>query len=491
MPKDEIESQFLHALSSGPLLARDESVALAVSGGVDSVVMLHLFQAANQREEWNLKLHVLHLNHRLRGQDSDEDAEFVRQLARRLHLECTIESIDVAGLAAREGLSLETAGRGSRFDFYERICLKRGIRSVALAHHADDNAETVLHRIIRGTGLRGLAGIRRSRPLRPRSSIMVIRPMLALRRADIEQYARDRGIACRQDVSNSADTFTRNRIRNEVLPLLREKFNPSVSESLIRLAEQARGLDDYLTETGERVLDSLIVEHDDDRLVLHAPSLTRKPRVIRAQLIRQAVLRLGMSEGEMTFGHLNAVAELAAGREGSKTLDLPAGLRATRSYSRLILERAAPLFHDPSEAPEVRVATEGVTVLPVRGMEITASIEPADPRAMEQFLRHGTRDGIACYEEWLDADRVSPPLIGRSRRPGDRFFPLGMSGMKKLSDFFIDEKIDPEARKRTVVLCDQLGPIWIVPFRIDERVRLTRSTKRILRLKARPLSPER
>ncbi len=485
---ETLESRFVKALSTGPLLAHDEAVAVAVSGGIDSVVMLHLFHRMSEQEGWHLRPHVLHLNHRLRNDASDGDADFVRQLSRRLNLDCTIESVDVSEISQARGISIESAGRDARLAFYERACLKRDIRSVALAHHADDDAETVLHRLIRGTGLRGLAGIRRCRALRPGSSIMLIRPMLAMRRAEIEQYARDQDIAFRRDESNESLEYTRNRVRNELLPLLRAKFNPSVSDALIRLAEQARGLDDYLTETGERMLDSIIVEHDDRRLVLHAPMLTRKPRVIRTQLIRQAILRLGASEGELAFGHLNAVADLAAGKEGSRMLTLPAGLRVTRSYSRLILERGEPFEQDPADAPEVRVATEGVTLLPIRGLEITASIVPADPESVREHLHKRTNHAGASYEEWFDADKVSLPLIGRSRRPGDRFFPLGMSGIKKLSDFFIDEKVDAESRNRTVVLCDQLGPIWIVPFRIDERVRLTRATQRILRLQARRIS---
>lgn len=485
MPKQSFERRFAQVVDEERLLAPDEPVVVGVSGGPDSVAMLHLLCGLNGREGHAHALHVAHVNHRLRGGDSDADAEFVCELARRLNVPCTIESADVAARAQERGLSIEQAGRDCRFDFFSRLCLKTGAKAVALAHHADDNAETVLHRILRGTGLRGLVGIRPVRPLCPGSEVRVVRPMLRFRRSEIEAYLATCGIEYRQDASNLLPTHTRNRIRHDVLPLLSEQINPQVSEALLRLAEQARGLDAYITETCDRMMESLVIERDDRSLVLHSPSLVRKPLVIQTQLIRQAILQMGLGEGELTYGHLSAVADLAAGSEGSKALDLPAGLRVTRRYSRLVFER--PAEAPAAEVDEARVATQGATRLPGRGLEIAVDTLPADEKTIAAHIAsHATRHDPP-YEEWLDADRVHPPLIARSRRPGDRFFPLGMTGMKKLSDFFIDEKIDADQRERATVLCDQLGPIWIVPFRIDERVRLTRATRRILRVCATPI----
>lgn len=481
----DLQRRFARSIIEGGLLDPDGSVVSAVSGGADSVAMLHLLCAAREQAGWSLRVHVAHLNHRLRGQASDEDAAFVEQLARDLGLPCTVESADAAQRAEADGVSIEQAGRDCRFEFYERTCLRQGVKAVALAHHADDNAETVLHRIVRGTGLRGLGGIRRVRPIREGSDIRVIRPLLGFRRAEIEEYLQARGASFRQDVTNESASYTRNRIRHEVLPMLREQFNPQVVDAVVRLADQARGLDAYLTETGERMVESLIVEDNDRELVLHASSLARKPRVIQTQLIRQAILRMGIGEGELTYGHFNAVADLAGGHEGSKSLDLPGGLRVSRRYGRLVFERASGEPILSTSHGEVRVAMNGATVLPRHGLEITVDAMDADASTIAAHIHRLSGRSATSYEEWLNAEQVHPPLIARSRRPGDRFFPLGMSGMKKLSDFFIDEKIEARARDRAVVLCDQLGPIWIVPFRIDQRVRLTQLTRRVLRLRAR------
>lgn len=485
MSASELESRFAAAIVEQKLIAPGDRVVVGVSGGVDSVVLLNLLCALNDRGGWSLRLHVAHLNHQLRGKEADEDAAFVEQLARSLQLALTVETADVA--AEAQGISVEEAGRAARFAFFERVCIKADAQIVALAHQADDNAETILYRILRGTGMRGLRGIQASRPIRDGSDVRLVRPMLGMGREEIEAYAREQNIEYRTDVSNASADFTRNRIRHALMPLLREQFNPQVTEALLRLADQAKGLDSYLTETGERLLESLVIEEDAGQVVLHGPALARKARVLQTHVIREAILRLGVGERDLTYAHLNAVADLAAEHEGSKSIDLPGGLRAARRYDRLVLHRPGRKRSPSSD--RVPVPMDGTTALPGLGLQITAEILPADEVDINAYIKNRANRGQEVNEEWLDADQIHPPLTARSRRPGDRFLPLGMTGVKKLSDFFIDEKVDPLRREQTILLCDQLGPIWIVPFRIDHRVRLTRVTKRVLKLKASPLQP--
>lgn len=486
MAKSDLEGLFAESIVARQLLAGDETVVVGVSGGPDSVALLHLLLAMNVRLNWSLRLHIAHLDHRLRGTESDADAAFVEALGRELGIPVTVERLDLRAQATELGMSLEQAGRQNRFEMFERLCLTLGSRTVAVAHHADDNAETIFYRVIRGTGLRGLGGIRPVRPIRPDSDIRIIRPLLPFRQTRVMDYLAERGIAYREDSTNHSSEYTRNRIRHDVIPLLSERFNPQVAEAMLRLGEQARGADAYLSETSERLLESLVVAHDSAQLVLHAQLLARKPRVIQTQIIRNALLRLGIGEQDLTYGHLESVAAMAAGREGNKTLDLPGGFRVSRRYTRLVFESAPGAPIEPA-AGQTRVAMSGTTALPAFRMELSAETLDADEQLISNHIRRQTGRGQAQYEEWLDADRVHPPLVARPRRPGDRFLPLGMTGMKKLSDFFIDEKIEPGARDRSVVLCDQLGPVWLVPFRIDDRVRLHRGTRQVLRLRARPM----
>jgi len=487
MAAEDLESRLTQDAERSGLLPRGATVVAGVSGGADSVVMLHLLCSLNRRG-WGLKIHVAHLNHQLRGIEADKDARFVHEMADGLALDYTVGTADVRGRASQDGVSIEQAARRCRFEFLERVCLKWGAKVVVLAHHADDNAETILHRIVRGTGLRGLGGIRASRPIRPGSDIRIVRPMLSFRRSEIEQYIRDRGLSFRHDATNDADSYTRNRIRKDILPLLRDSINPQVAESLVRLGEQARDVDEYLTETAARMLETMVLERDDRQIVLLTASLARKPRLIRTQLIREAILLLGVGEAEIGYSHLNAVAALAEETDGSKAMDLPGGLRVLRKYDRLALQL---VVEPPSETPapaELRVDTEGRTLLPSFGIALTIETIPADEAIIADHIRTAVSRERVSWDEWIDADQVHLPLVARARRPGDRFLPLGMNEVKKLSDFFIDEKIDADVRERTVLLCDRLGPIWVVPLRIDDRVRLSEGTRRVMRLSARQVS---
>jgi tRNA(Ile)-lysidine synthase len=458
---------------------------VGVSGGADSVALLHLLCEQNA-SGWALRLHVAHLNHQLRGAESEGDARFVGELAHSLRVPISSDSGDVTARAQRDGMSIEQAGRMCRFEFFERVCLQTGAELIALAHQADDQAETVLHRIVRGTGIRGLVGIRPSRPIRPGSAIRIIRPLLDMKRAEIEQYLRERGLAGREDSTNQSLAFTRNALRREVLPLLRDRFNPQIVDALIRLGEQAADLEEYLDDVADKSLPPLLIDLAADSLTLDCEALDRKPRVIRSHILRQAIRRLGLPEGDVTYDHMTRLLALAGDRSGSKSLHLPGGLRVTRAYGRLKLFRA-PVEPLPADTDEEHVDSDGTTLLASKRLEFTVESFECNGDVQGPYLRQKKEADPSVYEEWLDADRIQLPLLARLRREGDRFCPLGMSGMKKVSDFLIDQKVAADQRDLTVLLCDQSGPIWVVPHRIDDRVRLREETRRVLRVTVRPI----
>jgi len=435
-------------------------------------------------------LHVAHLNHQLRGADSDGDAEFVAEQAVAWQVPITVESADVAGRARQENISIELAARRCRYEFFERLCLQLGSSHVVLAHHADDHVETVLHRFIRGTGLRGLGGIRAVRPIRHGSEIMIVRPLLTIWRVEIERYAAEHDVAFRTDASNRSSAYTRNRLRNELLPLLREQFNPKINEAICRLAEQARAADSYLHEVTGQWLESMMIEHRDRRITLDARPIVGQSRAQQMQLIREIIIRLGASEREISFVHLCAVADLLTDCAGSKQLHLPGGLHVSRQYERLIFELVTQSADSYLASPrEYRVAVPGITRLPEFGMELEVEIMQVNVAVIDAYLQQRQQAGRqqCCDEEWIDADQLDGPMIARAPRLGDSFSPLGMSNTKKLSDFFIDEKIDAHRRKQIIVVCDSLGPVWVAPYRIDHRVRLMQQSRRVCRLKIRSL----
>jgi len=464
------------------ILGREDSVVVAVSGGADSMALLHLLLALNATTDWKLRLHVAHLNHQLRKEDADEDAAFVQAVCDDLSLPCTIETRDIAARAEAEGIGIEELARRERYTFFERVCLKVGAKVVAVAHHADDNAETILHRILRGTGLRGLAGIPRRRSISPASDIFVARPVLHLNRKFLRDYLADAGIAFREDKSNQSNEPMRNRIRNVILPMLANEVNPQVHDALTRLGSQARWLEEFLGETVQRTFDTLVISRNDQTLTLNADVMARKSRIVQTELVRLAYASFGLGEQDLAFNHLVSALDLIADPASGRQTQLPGGMTIEKRYRQLIFSLPSD---QPREtiAPQVAIHLPGKTLLPLRALELECVIEEVAACEIPRLRRTAS-----SMHEYVDLDAVRAPLVVRSRRVGDRFFPLGAPGSKTIADFLADEKVAPAARQSVVILCDQLGPIWLVGYRIDDRVKLTSLSKRVLHLQARSIS---
>ena len=463
------------------LLKQDDTVLLGVSGGADSMALLHILQGFNREAGWQLHLHVAHLNHQLRGQEAEADAAFVQAAADGLQIPCTIDERDIVALAEKDSVGIEEVGRRERYAFFERTCLKIDAKTVAVAHHADDNAETILHRILRGTGIRGLGGIARSRSLAPGSEIRVIRPLLRLSRKAILRYLADAGVVYREDQSNQSNDSMRNRIRNSILPEIERQVNPQVSEALNRLGEQAHWVEEYLAETVHRTFETLIVSRTDQILTLNCDALARKSRIVQTEIIRLAYRSFGLGEQDLSFAHLTSALDLIADPASGKQIQLPGGMSIEKRYHQLVVSLPTD---EPREdiAAEIAIHFPGKTILPVRRLEINCSIEEVSGDDIPR-LRKNTEK----LQEYIDLASVHPPLVVRTRRPGDRFFPLGAPGSKKLSDFLTDSKVGPQDRQKVAVLCDQLGPVWVIGHRIDDRVKITALTRRVIHLTARPL----
>ncbi|MEK6674361.1 MAG: tRNA lysidine(34) synthetase TilS [Planctomycetota bacterium] len=469
-------------LSTEGLIHPTDAVVVGISGGADSMALLHLLVSLREHHPWPLNIHIAHFNHKLRGAESEKDAAFVQGAADSLDLPCTIGSTDIAALSAREGLGVEELARRERYAFFERVCVATGFSIVAVAHHADDQAETILHRVLRGTVLLGLSCIPKSRPLRIGGAVRLVRPLLGFTRKQLLDYLSDEGIAWREDRSNQSNEPMRNLMRNEILPKLEAEVNPQVREALIRLGEQARWLKEFLGETVEKTFETLVLTRTDQCVALNVEALARKSRIVQTELIRLAYRSLGVGEQELTFAHVVAIGDLVNDSAGGKQVQLPSGMMVEKRYGRLQFSLATP---QPREtiSPDVAVHLPGVTSLPIRGLELTCVVMEIQSDDVPRLRR-----GANKLEEHVDYEAVHPPLVVRSKKPGDRFFPLGAPGSKKVSDFLADAKVAPEERDRVAVLCDQLGPIWIVGHRIDDRVKLTALTRRVLRLQARQLT---
>jgi tRNA(Ile)-lysidine synthase len=475
VPWNTFLGQLADWLDARQLLASNSRWVLGVSGGADSTLLAHAMADLAVERNLNWRFDLAHLHHGLRGAEADADEAFVSDLAEQLGAKFWSERVDVPAQRSQEGGSTEEVARRERYAFLERVALKVGSDRVVIAHHADDDAETIFHRVCRGTGLRGLAGMAAQRPIRPGSRVTLLRPLLSQRRATIDALVNERGIAFREDASNLTGQYTRGKIRNTLLPLIREQLNPNVTEALVRLGEQARWLGTYLQDAAARTFDSLVMFESPHRVVLNTRVLLTKQRIIQAEVVRLASLLVIGGEQDLGFTHIDAVLRLAADPGSGKEVHLPNGIVVRKQYERL--EFRSQALTEPPEIAPCMIKCPGATKLPLLNATLTIEELPVDSDRIERLRRDNSP-----YEEWVDLERVLPPLFVRGRLDGDRFHPLGAPGAKTLSDFFIDEKVDPYQRARTGVLCDQAGPIWIMPLRIDERVKLRHTSQRALRL---------
>ena len=463
------------------LFPRDARMVVGVSGGPDSMALLHVLAALNRELGYALDLHVAHLNHGLRGADAEEDAVFVDAAADALELPRTIEKRDIGALAAARGGSLEETARRERYAFLGRVSLTIRAGFIAVGHHADDNVETVLHRLLRGTGIRGLAGIPPRRRLHPAGDTQIVRPLLPFSRSDILAFLDANGVTYREDLTNASMDNTRSKIRHGLLPYLEAEFNPQVGEAILRLMEQARWTDQYLRETVEKTFEPLVIDRTDQDIALNAQALARKGRIVQTELLRLAIASFGVGEQSLGFEHLRSVTDLVSGAASGKQIALPGGLTARLAGNRLEISRPGGAPRD-AVAAEVSVSVPGRTALDILDLELECDLIRVTEAEIARQMHNRDR-----LEEWFDADRVRLPLSARTRRPGDRFSPLGGPGSKTVADFLCDLKMDPEERDQVVLLCDQLGPIWVVGHRIDDRVKLTESSRDVFRVRVRGL----
>ncbi len=327
-------SDFLDALRAGldAFDLKGRRVLAAVSGGADSVALL--CGLAELCAELSLELGAAHLDHRLRGEESAADAVWVGELCDRFKIPCVIESRDVRSLHAETKQTLEESARQARYDFLKRTAIAQGSTAIALGHTADDQAETVLHHILRGTGLAGLRGIPREREIS--AGLRLIRPLLNIRRSEIEGWLAERGQDYRTDASNIDPTFTRNRLRHQLLPLLEKDFNPQVIPALLRLREQAAEMEDVLDQFAEEELRQAVIERSPHRCRLRCESLAARPPAFRRVCFTLLWREQNWPRGRMTFAHWNRLADLVAQNRGA--LSLPGGLTARRRKDGLTVE---------------------------------------------------------------------------------------------------------------------------------------------------------
>ena len=462
------------AAVEGPAsIPRGGRVVAAVSGGGDSVALAHLLAELAGRSLVTLA-GVAHVNHGLRGAASDGDERFCRGLARRLGVPCLVESADVAALARSRRVSVERAGHEVRHAFFRRAAAELGAGRVALGHTIDDQAETVLLRLIRGAGAAGLSG------MRPRTGLLV-RPLLAVSRADLRGYLADRGLPFREDASNADRRVPRNRVRHELLPQLRT-YSPRIVEALARQADIAQADDAWLGRLANETAADL-VSYGGGAVEMDAAGLSGLPAALARRVVRGAFARAVPGRRDIGFGAVERVRRVAAG--GPPRADLP-GCRVERTAGRVrLVPREGRGGPAPRSGFAYRLDVPGEVAVPEADVVVRAEVVAAGAVRVPGLGGAGDPAGPTA----VVAASAAPPLVVRSWRFGDRYRPLGLGGRsRKLQDLFVDRKVPRAERARVPIVLDAAGRVvWVVGFGIGHGFRVGGTDESVLFLKVRPL----
>lgn len=469
----EFEERVALFIRGNSLFAPDDRIVLAVSGGADSTAMLYALAAA---EKQNIKASgfvCAHINHQLRGSDSDEDERFVCEQGQRCGLPVVTRRVDVSGFARKYKLSIETAARKLRIEELSDIAKQNGCTIIATAHQADDNAETILHRLLRGCGFRGIAGIQ---PRKLINNVWFVRPLLGFWRADIIEYLNRREIFWRTDATNFECRYKRNFIRHRLLPYLQGQSSQSVVEQLSALSRATLEFYNSVNNQADELWPQL-AHIDEGGVKLDLKVFLQQQPEVKVELVRKSLIAIHCPEGNLTQRHFEKIMSLAGQNVSNKKIILPDGFAATRQYDSLIFERQGKTSRkEESHFVDIELQIPGRTSFE----KIVAESAVYDDvgKSLEDIKAHKKR-----FVEQFDFERIVLPV--RIRRPvaGDRFWPLGLGAEKKVARFLIDEKVPQNNRQKSLVIADKEKIIWLWPFRMCEQAKVTEKTKRILQMK--------
>ncbi len=460
------------AIEKYSMLNPGDRVGVAVSGGADSVALLQ--ELAMLAEDYDLTLFVLHLNHGIRGEESDRDEAFVIELAGSMGIPADSEKISIPELREKRTGSLEDICREERYAFFERMSQKHGLNKIALGHNLNDQAETVIMRFLRGSGLEGLKGF-----LPVRDGIY-IRPLIDSTREEILSFLEERNIRFVTDSSNADDIHLRNRIRNILVPELKASYNVRLEENVSRTADILRLEDDFIRGSVQEVISDWKIERDTVRIDIR--KLQQLHPALRWRLIKTVLEDRSPAGNGIGYLHVKSVTDLIEGLSPSASVDLPFNLRAQREYDILIISQKKgrvsriPKSHSPNGGEK----SDFSYTVEIPG---SVSIVETGGKIVFEVIDAGEGDIHSDNAVFMDYNSISFPLVVRNLRAGDRIQPLGMKGTKKISELLIDEKIPKAGRKAIFLLVDRKSVLWVPDLRLSDRVRITNMTEKMVKAK--------
>jgi tRNA(Ile)-lysidine synthase len=469
------------------LLPRGSTITVGVSGGADSLGLLHALTAL--APELDLRLHVAHLNHQLRGEEAQADADFVRDIAQRWNRPFTIDSRDVHGFARDHKLSLEEAARQVRYGFLLEVALAQRSDIIAVAHNADDQAESVLMHFLRGSGLSGLRGMQpkmlisdlrllseQSAISDQRSKINLVRPLLDTPRAAIDEYCAQHHLQPCVDATNADTTYFRNRLRHELLPLL-ETYNPQIRSILCRTADVIAAEHEVLQAHTNYAWGMTVVEEAETAVTFDLPLWREHPIGVRRALLRKAIQQLRPPLRDIDFAHIADAIDILQRATTGDQVTLPQNLFIEVSYDTFTLAPRDELTLPdwpllPDRCEPLTINAPGITPLPESPWIIEATFEPCD---------HGHLP-LSRFAACFDAETLPGPLTLRARASADRFHPQGMPSLVRLKDWMINAKVPRAIRDRLPLLVSGGQIVWVPGYRVGQPFLVTEKTPHIIKL---------
>jgi tRNA(Ile)-lysidine synthase len=427
------------------LILHGKKILVAVSGGLDSMVLLHALKVLSAKYKW--KIVVAHFNHKLRGRASDADEKLVRKTAARLKLAIIVESADVKSFAKKSKLSIEMAARKLRHEFFARTARKQKIKTIALAHHADDQVELFFLRLLRGAGVEGLAGMKWRSPSPADKTISLVRLLLDFSKAELAEFARENKIQFRHDATNFSSDFLRNRIRNRLLPLLRKNYQPLLNKTVLRLMEILNAESDFVGAA--------------ERLAKRN-NFVKSPVAIQRRILRSQLMELGVAAN---FDLVERLRESAG-----KFTSVGSGLSVSRDAKGVLKLQEQQSAEFNANELEVNLSGRAGDVN-FDGVKFNWSFDNGSQRCSPRQKQI----------EFFDANKIGDKMILRHWRAGDRFQPIGLKSAAKLQDLFTNAKIPRKQRRELILATAENGEIfWVEGLRISENFKITPWTKRIL-----------
>jgi len=454
------------------MLNPGDIIIVAVSGGPDSLCLLDILNHIRQR--LGLSLIVAHVNHGIRIKESELEARFVRLKSFRMNLPFEQLLVSVPTISQEKALSIEQVGRSVRYRFFKNLLKKYQAHKIALGHHADDQVETILMRLIRGSGMHGLRGI-------PAKRGEFIRPLIDCNRQEIETYCQRKKITYCIDSTNKEPMYLRNKIRHQLIPLLAKEYNPSIRDNLLQLQIIVQDELNYWEEKTEQYYLKATIKKQPSGIVLDIKQLMECPIALQRRIIRKGLGHLRGYLADIQFNHVESIRELCMFNRGERYLDLPGNIRIRKSYQTLEIGYANHIKKSDQDRRKTNIWEYELPVCKEKDYPKIGVTMISEQYGYSESIKSKCLNSIEKHEAYIDYDKLDLPLRIRNRRPGDRFKPLNSKYFKRLKSYFIDLKIPLYKRDLISLVIDNSNRIvWIVGFQIDHRFKITEETKRVL-----------